>query len=1201
MVRLGLRLLGGFLLQAEARPRPLPARKAQALLAYLAVRAGRAHARDTLTGLLWGDVRERQARQSLRQAMVRLRRALAGRPRALVVQGDTVMLDARALDCDVAAFERSIRRGTPEALEQAMALYRGPLLDGVHVAAPAYEEWLQSERARLGELALEALRRLVEHHQQRGRLEAATLAATRALALDPLQEDMHRALMRLHVRQGRRPAALRQYQTCVAVLQKELGVEPEAATKRLYLEILQTAAAPARRTGSPLPAADTPLVGRDAELERLRQRLLTAVRGQGGVLLVTGEAGIGKSRLLHELMTAALARGARVLVGRAFESEQILPFRPWVEALRQALAVLRDAPGGSSPRRGELARVFPELSGDGAPPPITAAGHLRLFESLDAMVAELARTQPLVVVLEDVQWADEMSLRLLAFVGRRLVSRPVLLAATARDEDLADTPPLARTLDELAPLPHVEHLRLGPLSRSATTSLVRALARSGSTATRLASTTDRVWAVSEGNPFVVVETMRALRDQRDGAGTVELPQRVREVIVARLARLGPRAQELARLASVFGGEFEFPVLQHAAGLSRRETAAALEELVRRRIVHAVGERFDFTHARLRQAVYEGLLGPRRQALHGAVGEAVEAVYAGRLDEVYDRLADHFSRAEEPGRAATYLVQLADKTARSYALDDAVRILHEALAATDRMPRGDAGRARLGVLFRLAHVLPMLGRTAEARTLLLEHEALVDRLQDAPLSGRYHFWLAYTYGNLGDPRAHRHAQRALEEAARAGDELTMGKASYALARESYMLGRPREGIAQGRQAVALLERSDEPWWLAQALGVLGIHLLHIGDFLPALASIDRMRELGEAMGDARLQTEAAWCAGRVYTVMGNGEAAIAACRRAVSLAPDPVARAIAAGWLGAAHVEAGDVAAGHAAARGRRRPPEAAQQHRRVSLRAGRRGAAGAAGRGRAAAGCRPRRARSLAEDAHAVARAGGWGVAVGYAERALGRALAAAGRIDEAEAAVDRSIRAFAAIEARAQQARSHLAVAELRAARGDKDAAAADLRLAHRVFSRLGAPRLVERAARLADGLGVPLEATKLVFHDRFPDVEGQVCSALFVQAYYYRGQLVSDSNVLFLQLEGGAWQRVFIDAGVVFWQTVDGLDSPDQDRHHYTLTDLAAAHGLAGKPLAGVTTADLPSGGELRLLFAGAPSVTLRHVDGRSHVVVG
>ncbi|HKZ04738.1 MAG TPA: BTAD domain-containing putative transcriptional regulator, partial [Methylomirabilota bacterium] len=231
MARIGLRLLGGFLLRADGRPRPLPARKAQALLAYLAVRGGRAHAREALTALFWADAGERQARQSLRQIMVRLRRALAGSRRALVVQGDTVTLHPTALDVDVATFERLLRRGTPEALEAAVALYQGPLLDGVHVVAPGFEEWLESERARLAELALDALRRLMDHHLKRGRPEAAAQAATRLLALDPVQEDAHRTLMRLHAQAGRRATALRQYQTCVALLQKELGVEPEASTR----------------------------------------------------------------------------------------------------------------------------------------------------------------------------------------------------------------------------------------------------------------------------------------------------------------------------------------------------------------------------------------------------------------------------------------------------------------------------------------------------------------------------------------------------------------------------------------------------------------------------------------------------------------------------------------------------------------------------------------------------------------------------------------------------------------------------------------------------------------------------------------------------------------------------------------------------------------------------------------------------------
>jgi DNA-binding SARP family transcriptional activator len=1077
MAKLGLRLLGGFLLQADARPRALPARKAQALLAYLAVRAGRAHARETLTGLLWADVGERQARQSLRQTMVRLRRALAGGPRPLVAQGDTVTLNPAALDLDVTAFERLVKRGTPDALESAVALYHGPLLDGVNVAAPVFEEWLQSERARLAELAIDAFRRLVDRHVKAGRTEAAVHAATRLLALDPLQEDVHRTLMRLHVREGRRAAALRQYQACVAVLQKELGVEPEAPTKRLYLEILQQAAAPApaaRRTAASArsaPGADgAPIVGRDAELSRARARLRAVLRGEGQVLLVTGEAGIGKSRLVDELAAVAAMHGVRTLIGRAYETEQILPFRPWVDALRagQALSAMRETSGG-----GELARLFPELGGDDAPPAITREGHLRLFESLDAVLGALARTQPVLVVLEDLHWADEMSARLFGFVGRRLGERPILLVATARDEDFAEASTLTRLVGELAALPHVEHVVLSALSASATATLVRALARAGSTATRLAETADRVWALSEGNPFVIVETMRALREGRlPDAGGIELPRRVREMIAVRFAQLSSRAQELARVAAVFTREFEFPVLQRAAGLSRRATAEAVEELVRRRILDAVGERFDFTHARLRQAVYQALLAPHQQALHVAIGEAVERVYAGRLDEVYDRLAYHFSRADEPARALTYLVQLADKVARRYALEEAVRVLNDALAATDRMPPEEGGRHRLGVVYRLAHVLALLGRSVEGRDALLRHEPIVRGLGEPALSAPLHFWLAYMYGNLGDGvSAVTHARRSLEEAARAGDVVTMGKASYSLSREHYVLGRPREGIAEGRQAVALLERSDESSWLGQALGVLALHLLHIGDFAPALEALERMQALGQTIDDVRMQADASWTIGRVYTVMGEGEAAIAACRRAVELAPDPVAKAIARGWLGAAHIENEDAAQAiplleDAIARLQTLSGAGGYRYRQID------GMVRALLSEAYLEGNDLERAGGVGEQALAIARAGGWGVAIGYAERAMGRLAVAVGKLDDAEAALEHAMQTFADIEARAQVARSHLPLAELRAARGDHAAAAAELRAARQFFTTMRAPRLVERTRRLAERLGANLDA---------------------------------------------------------------------------------------------------------------------------------
>jgi DNA-binding SARP family transcriptional activator len=1078
--QLSLRLFGGFLLRADARPRPLPVRKAQALLAYLAVRAGRAHPRDTLTDLLWSDAASKQARQSLRQILVRLRRTLAGAHRAaLLAQGDTVTLNPAALEVDVAQFEKLVRRGTPDALQDAVALYHGPLLDGFRVDEAPFDEWLQTERARLHELAVDALRRVVARDERSGRLDEAVHAATRLVALDPLQEDVHRTLMRLHARQGRRAAALRQYQTCVAFLQKELGVEPEPDTKRLYLEILQRPVAQGRRAvraGAVAPtrparaAADSPLIGRDTEHAQLRQRLREAWRGRGHVVLVRGEPGIGKSRLVDELAAGAMASGARVIVGHAYESGQILPFRPWVDALRTGRVAAQIAEGGvgSGAIRHELARLFPELAGGGAPPAITAEGHLRLFETIDALVAELARQAPLLLVLEDLQWADDLSLRLLVFVTRHLADRSVLVVGTYREGEEPES--LRRATAELATLAHVETLAVGGLSQAATAALVRALARVGHHAGALAEVIANVWSLSEGSPFVIVETMRALHDGRVPDAGVELPRRVREMIATRLGGMSAGAQELARVASVFTREFPFPILQRAAGLGRRETAEAIEELVRRRIFDAVGERFDFTHVRLRQAVYEALLAPRRQTLHLAVGEALETVFAGRLDEVYDNLTYHFSRADEPARALTYLVHLADKVARRHALAEAVTVLRDALPYTDRLSPRERDDRRLDVVYRLAHVLCLLARSAEARDLLAGESALIARLGDPALSAPYHFWTAHALSVLGEPEAAAaSARRALEDAARAGDEITMGRANGVLARELYVLGRAREGIAHARQSTALLDRTDDQWWLAQGYHGLSLNLLHLGDCGPALEAAERGRDIGAALGDSRIHALATLMTGNIYTLILERDLALAACERAVELAVDPVARAAARGYFGKAHQELGDPA--------RAIPLLEAALSQFLDL--------------QGAGGYRVRqydavlltvlgaayldtgdvdRAEDLVRRALEAATAGTYVVARGYAERTLGRIARVRGKASDADAHLARALAAFESIESRLQAERTRVELAAGLHERGDVEGAVDQLRQARRTFTTLKLPRWEERVDACAKDLGLDI-----------------------------------------------------------------------------------------------------------------------------------
>src|SRR5262245_38625163 len=341
MALVAVKVLGGFEAQTGAgRALILPTKKSQALFAYLALHPDRPCSRETLTALLWGDTPDLQARQSLRQAVYHIRRAL-GEDRLDIVGGETVTLPAAALDVDALNFERRVRLATPEALDAALGLYRGDLLEGLAIKEASFDEWLLVERERLRELALEALARVLGSSMKAGDNERAIQSALRLLALDPLQEAAHRALMRLYVREGRRAAALRQYQTCVGILRKELGAEPEPETQQLYQEIVPQ---PAVRPGAdaPLPAAatpveaatglaaETPLVGRETEHESLRRALQEARQGSGSALVLIGDARDGKSRLAAEITGAALAGGACLLTGNCHETEQVLPFSPWI-------------------------------------------------------------------------------------------------------------------------------------------------------------------------------------------------------------------------------------------------------------------------------------------------------------------------------------------------------------------------------------------------------------------------------------------------------------------------------------------------------------------------------------------------------------------------------------------------------------------------------------------------------------------------------------------------------------------------------------------------------------------------------------------------------------------------------------------------------------------------------------------------------
>jgi DNA-binding SARP family transcriptional activator len=713
-----LTLLGGF----EARtpsgePLSVPTRKAQALLAYLALTPGQTHPRDKLTALLWPDASRGAARTALRQTLFLLRRALESvEPDVVVTTGDGVTLPSGTVQTDVAVFEQATAEGTPASLRAAAGLYRGDLLAGLGATAPPFEDWLMSERERLRELALEALARLLAQQRAAGETAPAVQSARRLLALDPLQEAVHRMLMRLYAQTGRRDAALRQYQDCVEVLRRDLAAEPEADTKALYQEILRQR--PARSTTAAgavaSPSAATPLIGRERELARLETWLAESWAGAGSVVAIVGEAGIGKSRLLAELTADAGRLGGSVLLGHAHESEQVLPFGPWVSALRldDTLADRRFLDGLGAPWLAELARLFPELRDASQPVSPDPTDPLSLFDALTRLVRHIAIRQPVLVGLEDLHWADDMSLRFLSFLGRRLQDAPLLIVLTAREEELGDRSMLARALDELEAAGRLRRVTVPPLPPEDTAALVRQLSGAAVGPAEVSRLARQVQEASQGNPFVVVETVRALQDGSLSPATkLTVPDRVRDTIAHRLDRLSGAGQRLVGTAAVIGRPFALPLLARAADVGERSTAEGVEELVRRRVLRSVGEEFEFSHDRVRQVAYARLLAPHRRILHGFVARALEALDPGGVGAHSASLARHYREAEVGDKAVEHLTRSAETAAHRHAHEEAMAALQEADRCLQFLPAGDRDRRHLDLVLRQCDILYFLASIA----------------------------------------------------------------------------------------------------------------------------------------------------------------------------------------------------------------------------------------------------------------------------------------------------------------------------------------------------------------------------------------------------------------------------------------------------------------------------------------------------------
>jgi class 3 adenylate cyclase/tetratricopeptide (TPR) repeat protein len=810
-------------------------------------------------------------------------------------------------------------------------------------------------------------------------------------------------------------------------------------------------------------------VGRQAELERLEALLRRVDAGQGQAVGLSGDPGVGKSRLLFEFR-ARLPGDVRYLEGRCLSYGSTVPYLPVLDVLRQFCGLTEtDTPESAVAKvRAALEDVSLDPEGE-APYLLRALGlkddlhrlerlspeaiRLGTFDTLRQLVLRRSRRQRLVLAIENLHWIDRTSEAWLGTLVDHLPGAGILLLATYRTGYRPPWPEQA----------HVTELTLGPLGTEESVAMIESLRAQQPIADPLVPV---VLAKAEGNPLFLEELVRAVGGEPEPASTFAVPDTVQGVLTARIDRLPDELKAVLQAASVLEREFSAELLA-AMWPDPERLPSLIEELVRWGFLEARprdgAPRYAFSNALMQEVVLASLLTTRRQALHAAAGRALERLYAGRLEEAHERLAHHFARSDAPQKAVEYLSRVADQAARAYAHSEAVGALEEARRHAARIfDEGHEARL-LELTLRQAASLYFLGQQEAVLALLGPHEAQVAALDEPRLAGQFYFLVGRAHNLMGDrDKAVRYQRRALTQAERAGDEVTMGQAHFALGYEAFVGGRPAEGVELGRRAVAHLERTTDRWWLGMAHWMVGLNHFLAGDLSNAVADADQTRAIGETMGDARLQSYAAGLTAWVHTARRETAAALSAGERAQRLAPDPFCLALAVGALGWAYLDEDPARALPLLEQvvNWTRQFRVVQMHSLyLAFLAEAQLATG-----------QPDQARASARESLAVAQDTDYLEGLGSARRALGRVALAEGDLPEALRQLEGARQTFAAIPARLRLAETLVPLAEATHARGDRAGAAKLLGEARALFDQLGAPRAVERTLARAAALGLAL-----------------------------------------------------------------------------------------------------------------------------------
>jgi DNA-binding SARP family transcriptional activator/tetratricopeptide (TPR) repeat protein len=733
-------MLGRFAVYRGETPIEDPAwqrQKAKKLFKLLSLSPQHQLLKDRALELLWPDKTPEAATNNLHRTLFILRRVLepgiehAAQSPYIQFKDEILTLNPATIAwIDAEAFERLIQLGHQQHhnldhYRAALELYKGEFLP-----EDLYEVWAEDRRSALQKSYVDLLKQVAAIYVERAAYQEAINSLCALLRVEPTDEGVQRELMRLYVQTGERHKALRLYQHSRRALHEELGVEPSARTTALYEAILrERIPTTIESTSLQLPIEEQPaiveeanripLVGRQAEMQELIEHLRQAQRGHGGVALLIGEQGVGKTRIGEELAAYARTIGIRTLYGAAFEGEGRLLYAPFVETIRkgldpQMLDRLRERLG---PLADDLSHLLPELA-SAAPTsharPDAEINRLaidtgdqerrRLFDAIAATYTIFAQSRPLLVFLDNLHAASESSLQLLHYLARQIANRRILIVCAVEQDKLQRGAPITLIFGELQRNNLAQRLNLRRLNQDEVTQVCAHLLDDS---VRDSNIPRSVYELTEGNPFfvkaLVLSLTRAGKLKRRAGGWqllseagATVPASVQEMIGVRLGHLSNDAYRLLGVAAVIGNGFSYELLQATTQWKRGMLLDAFDEILRDALVEAAESGYRFQHAMIRQVVYSELSAERRAWLHEQVASALESLAAQQLDEQATVLAHHYEYAGDTATAFRYLVRAGDWAHGAYALRESLEHYNHAL----ELYRRHSGIADADALFGL---------------------------------------------------------------------------------------------------------------------------------------------------------------------------------------------------------------------------------------------------------------------------------------------------------------------------------------------------------------------------------------------------------------------------------------------------------------------------------------------------------------------